>query len=289
MRSGAALALGATLGLGTPGVAEELPVPGGSEVVETPEITPSWPWWMGELELATSVDWSRGDYGDPVDTDLLHVPVQLRYLFYGFGLTPTKHDFFELGASLPYLSVDGPAEIFFEESGELAARKEKEDGLGDLRLFATWLYAPEPESTLPAAEWSVSWKIPTASRSRGLGTGEHDVSLELALSKTLGAFSPFASLGYRFLGDSDDFSLRSGPFATLGLGYRPIQEVSVGLLYAYTRASLPSRDDAHELIPYASWRVSRDFRVEPYASARITGYAPDVGAGVRFRYFVPVR
>lgn len=57
-------------------------------------------------------------------------------------------------------------------------------------------------------------KFPTASRAAGLGTGEFDFGVESAFFWSAGKFTPYATIGYRFLGsppgtDLDDVLLGS--------------------------------------------------------------------------------
>ncbi|MGH8770313.1 MAG: hypothetical protein ACREV2_03910, partial [Burkholderiales bacterium] len=52
----------------------------------------------GQLSLGTGIDYSSGDYGADVDTDILYVPLTFKY--------DTERWFYRL--TVPYLRIRGP-------------------------------------------------------------------------------------------------------------------------------------------------------------------------------------
>ncbi len=60
-------------------------------------------------------------------------------------------------------------------------------GFGDLQLGAQWTFLPNGPLGIDEAV-QVTWKVPTASASNGLGSGQPDVLLMLLLSRDFGAF-----------------------------------------------------------------------------------------------------
>jgi hypothetical protein len=88
----------------------------------------------------------------------------------------------ELTLQLPWLS----------ESGQ--------HGIGDLVLETKYVFLQETK-TGPGIAGSFGLKVPTASSSRGLGTGAFDEELLLRIQKNWGWFTALGNAGYTFLGD----------------------------------------------------------------------------------------
>lgn len=246
-------------------------------------------WLHGELRVGTGIDYSRGDYGEDATTDMIYVPFSLAYTFDDFAPTPTRRDQLELRAVLPYLYVDGVL-----TSG--ASTTEREDGIGDLLVTVAYLYYPVAEWA-PASEWSIDVKVPTASESDGLGTGETDVALELALFQRFGDFVPFASGSYRFIGDNRDYDLRNGATASVGASWLPHPGFSVGVSYDWRQSisrrstgdAVVQNDDAHELTLFGALPLVGGLRLAPYAVAGLSQGSPDFAVGAQIHWTVPFR
>lgn len=247
------------------------------------------PWWAGELAVAAGLDFSHGDYDDPIDTDLWYAPVTATYLFDHVPWWPERWDQLEISFTIPYLRIDGPGNFFIDERGFDQFERTREEGLGDMLLSGTYIWYPSAGSFWPIAEFGVQWKIPTGDVDRGLGTGESDVALELDLSRTWGRFTPFVTLGYRFIGDPDEGQLNDAWFASLGFAARVAPRFSAGLYWTWIEATSPSRADGHELLAFGAVRLHERLSLLPYVVVGLAGYAPDWGMGLTFRYELPVR
>jgi len=252
-------------------------------------------WLSGQLSLALGIDYSRGDYGQETDTEVLYVPFMLRYLFDGFAPTPTWRDQLELEFSVPYLEVDGPFDSASRET-------QREQGLGDIQVGVSYLYYPE-HPALPASEWSFRAKLPTADESRGLGTGKADFALQLTLFERFGSFVLFASGGYRFIGKNPpDYVLRNGAMAGAGLSWIPLEGWSLGASYdwrqsiaktlppdAVTRDALVAADDGHEFVFFASMPLGAGFEASPYGVVGLSDGSPNFALGARLQFTLPIR
>ena len=246
------------------------------------------PWWAGDLFVSAGFDFSHGDYDDPVDTDLLYVPVTATYLFDRVPWWPERWDQIELQLTVPYLRIDGPGNFFIDELGREGAERTVEEGLGDLLLSGTYIWYPAPGRGWPIFELGVEWKIPTGDVDRGLGTGKSDFTVELDVSRTWGRFTPFATVGYRFIGDPDEGRLDDAAYASLGLAARLAPRLHAGLYWTWLEATSPSRSDGHEVLAYGSFRLNERVSLSPYAVVGLAGYAPDWGVGLTLRYQLPV-
>jgi len=80
------------------------------------------------------------------------------------------------------LRIGGNGLLHATQPGEPAAT-----GFGDLQLGAQWTFLPNGPLGVDEAV-QVTWKVPTARSSNGLGSGQPDVFLMLMFSRDIGAF-----------------------------------------------------------------------------------------------------
>ncbi len=248
------------------------------------------PWWAGELTASAGVDWSDGDYDEPGgDTQILYLPVSLSYRLDDFALTAYALDQAELRVTVPYLEIDSPLAFFAETPGSdrLQTESSHERGVGDVVVSASYTWFPMDDAW-PALELSGKVKLPTADETRNLGTGSTDFALQLDTFQTWGRVTGFATAGYRFPGDPPDGSLRDTGYASGGVSVRTWSRLALGGYYSWFAASSSARHDAHELIGFASLRVSERVSLEPYAVWGVSGYVPDYAVGMSLRVRVPL-
>ena len=147
---------------------------------------------QGKVELET------GDAQDRFkEADWSSVPMILTYgLFQGL----------EVGAEIPYLASDP------KDSG-------REKGVGDLKLATKYQFAKEGR-WLPALSLTATFKLPTASRKRELGTGRADVDLSGILSKGMGPFQFYLNCGNTFVGRASGLRLKDVFHGGFGLEWK---------------------------------------------------------------------
>lgn len=222
------------------------------------------------LSVTTGVDWSSGDYGTGSDTNILVVPLALRYKTGNLRISVTQ----------PWLRIDGSSAIVGNGPGGVIidpnAPRTTRSGLGDLTLGAAYMI---PEDKLGfGLDLSARVKLPTASRRKGLGTGKTDVTVGAELSKTFGTVTPFASVGYRMPGDPDGIDLRNAWTASAGASVGMGKSVLIAS-YDYRQATSRLADDSHELFGAFSTPVSDALNFTFYGSAGLSDGAPDYGVG----------
>jgi len=160
----------------------------------------------------------------------------------------------------------------------------EQSGIGDLIMGVAYVFYPEASSSLPAVELSGKIKFGTASRDKGLGTGENDYTLQADISKAFGAFYPFAGVGYRFVGNPPGSDLRDKWLAYAGVSTRISSKLSLGVAYDWSQSTVRTRSDAHELSPFASFKLSRSFAIDPYGVIGLSDNSPDWGLGIQLRF-----
>ena len=136
---------------------------------------------------------------------------------------------------------------------------------------------------MPLLEITGKVKIPTASESKSLGTGEFDYTAQLDLSQNFGQVTPFGTLGYRILGDPSGVDLDNIFFATVGAGYAFNNRVSAGLALDYSQATTSGADDAVEVSPYVSWALTDRWGLLFYGLVGLSDGSPDSGGGVQLK------
>ena len=233
------------------------------------------------LSLTTGISFASGRFTAPTRTDILIVPTGLRYATGPFRFTGT----------LPYLHIDSVGTVLVGAGppvvltpGDPAARRRTRDGVGDLQLGASYAL-PETVTGAWLIEVSGQVKVPTASRTRGLGTGETDGAIGLDVSRAFGKFVPFANAGYRFIGSPRGFDLRDSVSTSVGATYT-LGRSFVTISYDYNRSVTRFLPDAHELFAGVSGPAIGRLTWTAFGTAGLSSGAPDYGLGMVFSYKV---
>ena len=232
----------------------------------------------GTWKVVVGLDFSTGDYGDPEDTEILYLPLDLSYTR---GPWRAK-------VTVPWLQMRGPGTVIGGGDGGVVTDDgdmdvATESGLGD--IWAGLTYSTE----LIPVEWGyldvvTKLKFPTADEGRGLGTGEFDGTLQLDYFKPIGRFSPMATVAYKMKGDPDDLELDNVFYLSLGADYRINEIVSVGATMDFQEAASDGSDDALEVFSYLGYRVSGQCLLNFYGYAGLTDGSPDAGGGLQVKF-----
>lgn len=225
------------------------------------------------LKISLGYHFSSGNYGTSDTTDIAYIPL----------VTRAEWDRWTVELTIPYIRVSGSSSVVNGPAGPVQTSGGDEDGLGD--IVSRGLYTiPSRADWMPYIDLIGRVKFPTASRSKGLGTGEFDGGVETALTWVRGAFVPFVSGGYRVLGSSADVPLRNVWLASAGGMYQALDPLWAGLSLDYQQAASSTSGTLLDLVPFLSWRVTRHWSVDTYVSAGLTSGSPDVGVGLQLGY-----
>jgi len=243
---------------------------------------PEDPWFTGRLRVAVGLDYRSGDYGSEFGaTKLLSVPVSVEYRFERLPFSPG--DRLRLRVTVPYLRVDGPFRGEASETGGTGV----DEGVGDVYLWLSYFYSP-PWPKLPFAELGAGVKFPTADADKNLGTGEFDYALALRLMDRFPigdlVLTPFASVGYRFIGDPPGEKRNDTWRAGAGVSLRIDDGWALGARYSVRESSIPGRTPRHEIGPFVNVRVNDRFSLVPYAVAGLSEWAPNWAVGFQLRW-----
>jgi len=239
------------------------------------------PWWrldQGEWRLSTGVDYSSGDYGESEDTDILYIPVGLRY----------ATDAWTFKVTVPYLRSEGPGNVVGAGDGGIVVggpggETETESGLGDVVTAITYTL-PGPAENGTFIDFTGKVKFVTADDDKCLGTGENDYYAQLDLATTLGAFTPLIPAGYRFVGEPSGAELDDVFYGSVGTDYRFTRSTSAGLLYDFREASSSTADDSSEVFAYVSHRFNPTIAMTVYGATGFTDGSPDLNVGLQLNW-----
>jgi hypothetical protein len=119
----------------------------------------------------------------------------------------------EIQVSVPYLRIEGPADIRFIGGQPVAVPGAggegvgTESGLGDAVLQGEY-YLLSGTETRPWVIGLLRVKLPTGSEDKGLGTGATDVEAGVGLIQRYGPLHWLADIGYTWVGSSSGFELQ---------------------------------------------------------------------------------
>ncbi len=226
----------------------------------------------GSFNISSGVDYSSGDYGQSIKTKIVYIPFTARY---DIGRWSLK-------ATLPWLQIDGPGGVSGDgrvvTSNNITTRRTTESGQGDLVAGATYsaIILNEQKFYL---DLTAKVKLPTASESRGLGTGKTDYAVAADVYKGLGAVTALATLGYRVLGDPSGVNLRNVWFGTVGGVYKINGQNSVGLTADYREATTNTGSALREYTLFYSHKFNDTYKLQTYLVHGDTQSSVDLGAG----------
>jgi hypothetical protein len=220
--------------------------------------------------LEVGLNYVTGDYGLPDDTD---VWVQTTTIHY-------EQDAWHFQATAPLISISGPASVVGNVGRANTSTKR---GLGDVMLGATYKLT-DAATGASDFDFGARVKLPTAKENNGLGTGEVDTYFEVNYHHTFGTITPFATLGYRFLGRSPAYPLEDGFYTTVGVAAPLADRTTGGLAYTWCERIVTNADDASELMAFVSHQLNNRWKLQGYVLTGFTDASPNFGLGALVGY-----
>ena len=251
----------------------------------------------GELSGWAGINYSRGSYGGPGNTEVFSIPFAARY----------ESGPWILRATVPYMRITGTGAVVVPgvgpvkkcddllglgvvntgcttaggNAGSTRTERTSVSGLGDSTASATYMmYGADNRS---GAGLTGKIKLPTGDETRGLGTGSTDVSAQADLFKTFGATTLFGGVGYTAFGDSPIARFDDVANASLGVMQR-IDADRLGLALDARQAGSPFPLAQRELSAFWIHRVDRSWRVHAYVLKGFADGSPDWGGGISTGY-----
>jgi hypothetical protein len=148
-------------------------------------------------------------------------------------------------------------------------------GLGDAQLGVAY--------QLPvrgfAAAVRAGVKLPTASRSKGLGTGKSDYAVGADLSKSVGRVTPFAAVTYTVVGDPENIELKNSLAGQAGAAVRLGDASSAHLGVSYAQSASDAVEDEQRVFGGVNAPLGKSLSLGAYASAGVATHR-DVSGGL---------
>jgi len=190
-----------------------------------------------DWKFSTSFNYDTGKYGTSERTNSVYIPFTLKR-YYGDA---------DFSVTAPYLRQSSTRQVIRVGGSPTRSNKEgttvtvgsSESGPGDILLRGNCLLKrDEPRSFGLSLAGSV--KLPTASKNKGLGTGEMDESVGLEFAKKLSPRWTLLTDGYyTIIGDPSGTDFNNQFSLDIGF-YRPLS-VEIGLTVLYeTRSAIIS-------------------------------------------------
>jgi len=232
------------------------------------------------VTATAGADYSTGSYGAPEDTDIFLAPFSV-----GAKTGP-----FRVSVAVPYMHIEGPANVVGSADGRTIiidptrpTTREIRSGLGDVSLTAAYAVPPEAMGRFDV-DLSARVKLPTASQSKGLGTGETDFGVSMDVSRTIGVWAPFFTVGYRWLGEPEGVDLHDTINASLGTSLVVGGTGVIIVSYDYISATSDLVDDAHEIFGAFSRPLNDRVNWTVYGVAGLAEGSPDAELGLALTY-----
>jgi hypothetical protein len=228
------------------------------------------------VSVSSGIDYSTGKYGEAKSTDIL---VGLT------NLSVTSHDF-TLSASLPYLTIAGPAFVVVGPGGVPVLIKPRpgtdsagRSGWGDLSLGVSYTL---PAELLDDFEVAVTerTKVATADASKGLSTGATDFSFYVDVSRQFDIWSPFVNFGYHVPGKPSFYSFDDAPSFSVGTSVALGSDLVAIASYDFDGSISSTLADAQQLFGSMTWLATNDISLTAYADYGLSSGAPKVGTGL---------
>src|SRR6185369_3492694 len=233
--------------------------------------------------LSTGVGRFSGDYGQEENTTLDVLSFNARWYLKSA----------ELAVSVPYLRIDGAANVQWIDGQPVAidsdgasGERHKESGLGDIVVRGEY-YLLTGTSSTPWIIGMLRVKLPTGSESKGLGSGATDFEPGLSLIQRHGRINWMADASYVFVGENAGVhaknEVRLGGGASIPFG---TEDRHSAYLYYENRTNRFDGPDRRSISIGASTAAGQAKRLRLSASAffGLSNSSEDVGGYVTVGY-----
>lgn len=257
-------------------------------------------------QIGVTPSYSSGNFGTNTTSEFVYVPTSIRRLFrdgdvtvvipfvsvtsnggatlVGGQPTPIGEDCYRRSGT--EFRFDDPECVALLNSGQLSAREQKvtHSGLGDIILRGRY-YAVEEKDYVPLIALTSRIKVPTASESKGLGTGALDHGYGVEMSKLLGdKWIAFLDGGYNFIGDPEGRTLQNQYWFDIGGGHYLTKSLLVSVYYEEYRSLVASRVNIRDVFFAFNYKMSDAVRFNGGVTVGLSNSAPDYGVSLGTSY-----
>jgi len=233
----------------------------------------------GTFSITSGADYSTGKYGQSQSTDITYIPLTGKY---ETELTTVK-------LTVPWLQITGPGDVVGSDATLVSNRSNQkrttQSGIGDTIFAFTQTIANIGQVKPLILDLTGKIKFATASKTKGLGTGENDFTIALDSYKPISKNATlFAGLGYKKTGDPDGINLNNVWFGSFGLSCRLNYTTSAGVMADYRQASINSSEPLRETTAFLSHKINPNYKLQSYITHGYSESSTDWGGGVMLAY-----
>ncbi len=228
-----------------------------------------------KLTLGVGTYISHGDYTTDRSTDVVSMPFRVSY---------SRKDW-SFNAQIPYLYIDGPANILvLREGGETITQASKDDkqrwGFGDLRFSSQYSLPWRP---IKNSRFHVGGgvKLPTGSEDENLSSGEFDYNAFTGGVWRNGRWVTNARVGYQWMGDTDKTDYNNRIFISTGGKYLFNRAQSLGVSYRFKEAATERSQPIRSLTSYFNQKLDDGWKLSFAAGMGFSESSADYFGGLQ--------
>ncbi len=176
------------------------------------------------------------------------------------------------------VEVEDPlaVEIIGNDGAIPTALNNKRNGFGDMNVAMTYSFDLGNDLYF---EPTAKVKIPTASRSKRLGTGQVDVTLSSDLVKSAGNASFYVHGRRKFAGKAAGSTVRSTWGAGGGASVKAGDGFTLGADYDWQQSAFAGRKPSSEVTGWANMRIANGLGLTLYGSTGLNSNSADISGG----------
>lgn len=261
-------------------------------------------------QIGFTPSYSSGNFGTDTTNQFVYAPMSVRRLFrdgdvtlvipfvsvtsngtttlVGGQPTPIGNNCFRHGGT--EFRLDKPECVALLNAGQLvvgqAAQKVTHSGLGDIILRGRY-YVVEEKDYVPLIALTARMKLPTASESKGLGTGAFDHGYGVEMSKLLSQkWIAFLDGGYNFIGDPDGRELQNQYWYDIGAGYYLTKDLLASVYFEEYRSLVADLVNIRDFFFAFNYKASAAWRFNGGLMVGVSNSAPDyaLSLGTSYRF-----
>lgn len=226
----------------------------------------------GPFSINVEPSYFGGTFGTANTIRVYELPVTLEY--HGARL--------RLRLELPYIALEGAGLLNGGSVIQTGGHPVWRTGLGDIWAGADYRVL-DTSGLRPSLRPYVKIKLPTASRSNGLGTGRPDVEFGSHFEWNIsGRVLPYARAGYRIVGRAPGLKLRNTLTFEAGASLVVPYHGYVTALFLDSGTLQRGAGPAEQLIGAYTVRLSPALDFQTYLTRGLTPDSPEFGVGMGF-------
>ena len=207
--------------------------------------------------IATGFGFATGDFGDDTTTDLTYIDLTAGYL-----------------SKTTYLSINIPFNHYAVSNGDT---KTKEQGIGDVVLRGDKeLFRNDSDMYLSG---TLMVKLPTADKTKGLGSGETDYGGYFSLNKTLSDYNFSIASGLLKISDTADQNYNNSVLYGVGLS-KSFGKTQIGASVEGRTPVISGLKSPLELNVNSFYDINSSYSINANAMIGLSEGSPDYGYSI---------